>query len=145
MKNNKIIILLCLLALSCNEKTKSSIDITGNWYIFSNSKNDNKFYAETYISDERMYFFNEHSGLSHEFKYKIETDSLFLISTDDSEKANNGYIKIIDENTFSKMNDGRFLIFKRVKEGITLEDYLLNRNDNYILDFNKRMRNWYKK
>ena len=77
----QVLIAICVLCLySCNSQDNSNIEITGNWYNYSNTSSDNLYYVETFISNEKFHYYNEFSGLTPEIKYKIEGKLLYKVS-----------------------------------------------------------------
>ena len=143
----QVLIAICVLCLySCNSQDNSNIEITGNWYNYSNTSSDNLYYVETFISNEKFHYYNEFSGLTPEIKYKIEGKLLYKVSLDNTEKVINGSIEVIDSNTFLIKKGKDVVVFKRINTGIKLEDFLLNdkTEDDYWNGFNKRKEEWEK-
>jgi hypothetical protein len=144
---NHIAAFLLLINFSCNSQSDKRIDIKGNWYNYQNTTSESSYYVETFIDENTFYYFNEFSGLMPEMKYKIEKNILYQMSLDGEEKKYTGKIKIIDKNTFSIIKDGEIIIFKRVVEGLNMEDFLFKdkSEDDYWAAFNKRKLIWEKK
>lgn len=140
------IILFLLTTLSCNSQNAKEIDITGNWYNYLNTSSEYLYYVETFINENTFFYYNEAVGLMPTMKYEISNDTLFLVTIDDNKKLEAAQIKFIDKNTFSFNNNGKKITFKRIVEGLNLEDYLFkNKSESdYRKFFNQRRAIWEK-
>lgn len=116
-----IIIFIILISYSCNSQNNKDIDITGNWYNYSMKNAKNEYYVETFIDENTFYFYDGIYGLKESIEYLIEAGNLYLLDND-NKKVATGNIKIINENTISLYNGNA--IFKRIEEGIKLENFL---------------------
>ena len=118
------LVFIFLTTFSCNSQNAKEIDITGNWYNYLNTSSEDLYYVEIFINENTFFYYNEAAGLMPTMKYEISYDTLFLVTIDDNKKLEVAQIKFIDKNTFSFNNNGEKIAFKRIVEGLNLEDYL---------------------
>lgn len=97
---NLIILLVLIIVVSCNS-SKTTIDISGNWY--SCARNGD--YIEMFVNDNKYKYSSNFGTITHWDKYQISGDTLIQFNTnllDDSLFINKALIE--------KNNDDRFIL-----------------------------------
>jgi hypothetical protein len=134
-------VFILLITFFCNSQNNQEMDITGNWFNYSTRNTENLYYLEIFIGDKAFHFYDEFSGFKKSQEYIIIDNILYFVNHDNT-KENIVSVKLINENTISILKGD--LIYKRINEGLKLEDLLRNNKSetNYRKFFNERKAVW---
>lgn len=142
MKNIIVTLFFCLILFSCSSQIEAETEINGNWFRVYDPAVENYYYAEIFFDEEKFYIYNEIGGLARVITYNIENDTVYGISLDGKERESIGLLSKIDSTTIYLNNKNNSMTLKKISDGVTLEDYITNGNEDYISDFMKRAEVW---
>lgn len=136
LKIRVFILLLSIILNSCNSQDTSTIDISGNWFNYSNSDEstlDESFYVEIYIDEKNFNYYNKFSGLLPSINYSIEGSIIDFNLPNTHSGSDRIVLKKIDNNTFTLSNeDGTVLTYKRIEDDKMLDLFLQNKIDENV-------------
>lgn len=143
-------LLLVLVIVSCNMSDSNTAsedmnyDITGNWQFLNKSG----VYTESFFDTSYFRVFNLYLGISPDFKYYIDGDSLFTtFKSTKKVKPQMSIFSWINEDkviletrtgadTMERIKDGKHLLetTNPLKDSIVFMQAFIKRNDDYLIN-----------
>lgn len=125
-----------LFLVNCSSSKKI---IQGDWYTLENinteinSKDLTKNYTEYFFSDDKVYRYNNFMAFLSPYNYIYKKDSLFILHKKEDFFPKNkkdkvefiGKIEFINKDSFVMTNKENKLIFKKIKKGKKMSDYII--------------------
>lgn len=146
MKNFKLLFIMFFLSSCFN----SEQTIKGNWYTLNSieknntskhliENNEKYTYTEFFVSDDKIYRYNNFMTFLSPQNYKYQNDSLFIIFKKESftpPKEKNkiefiGKVKFINKNSFAIISKQEKLVFKKIYDNKKLSDYIISKNKKF--------------
>lgn len=152
--NKYFSLLIILVIVSCNQagnKTNNEVveevinyDIQGNWHFL----NKQGIYTESFFAEDYFRVFNLQLGVSPDFKYRINGDTLFsTFKSQQKAKPQRSLILWVNENkvivqsrtgadTMQRMKSGEYLLgtIDPIVDTANFLSAFMNRNDNYLIE-----------